>query len=209
MCNRRLLAIVLLALLAAATASAAAEGAELKTNVSGLRIEGTTAAIEAVSTALSFKGGFGQTVCEVTLRGTLRTGLIALSTAGGTLTALGGVTEGRVRVCTTAGVTLLAETFPWSIGMLAGTTGALLEVGRLVGALWLTLGMNIRIKQPLSIDCLIANANVLFLYNNSGTLAVGGVSTPNLFECGFFGPVEIVGSWRVTPSTLRFTALLA
>jgi len=184
-----------------------AQGAELKTNVSGVRIESTTN-IEQTSTALTFKGGFSSAVCEVTLRGTTRTGLIVVSTTG--LTALGAVTEGRINRCSAGGATILTETMPWTVASdPTQRTGVLLERTTQVGIVGITLRTNFRIREGFGVQCLVPNANILFLYDNRGSMEVGGRDAPNRNNCEGLGAGELVGTWRVNPSTMRVTALLA
>jgi len=196
-------------------ASYAGAAPELKTNVSGVRIDGLEAAgaISETSTALSFQGEFfgfrAIAACEVTLRGTLRTGLITVSLTA--LTRLGQVTEARINRCSRNSATILTESLPWDIGSLGGQTGVLLEGSTQVGIVGVSLGASFRAKNEIT-ECLNERASFRFLYDNAGRMRVGAPEVPNSLPCGTREGAsinsELVGTFAVTPNTLRVTALL-
>jgi len=203
--------VLLVMLLGASYAGAAT----LKTNVSGVRIDGLEAGggITETSTALSFQGeffGFRVTsICEVTLRGTLRTGLITVELRG--LTRLGQVTEARINRCSRNSATILTESLPWDVGSLAGQTGVLLEGTTQTGIVGVNLGASFRVHTEIT-ECLVERGTVKFLYDNAGRIIVGTTGITNSNTCttreGTRLSGELVGTFAVTPNTLRVTALL-
>jgi len=196
-------------------ASYAGAAAVLKTNVSGVRVDGLEAGgnISETSSALSFQGTFfgfrAISICEVTLRGTLRTGLIVVGLTG--LTRLGQVTEARINRCSRNSATILTETLPWDVGSLGGETGVLLEGTTQTGIVGVNLGVSFRVKNEIT-ECLVDRGSVKFLYDNAARIIVGTAGITNINTCttreGTRLSAELVGTFAVTPNTLRVTALL-
>jgi len=209
--KRRLFLLMLAAaLLAQALGTSSAGAVSLKTNVSGVRIEGLEGPgrLELISPLVTFAEPFGGTaVCEVTLKGTVRTGLILITQTTGAFTRLGSLTEGRVNRCSQGGATLLTETLPWEKGFVYGTDGVLLDGTTQVGIRGTIRQINIRVRTTTSFECLVRNGTVSFLYDNRGSLDIG-VSFPNSNLCGGLGNGEMKGVFIVKPTTLRVFALL-
>jgi len=214
--GRALLLGVVAACLAVIAGAGPAHAATLKTNVSGVRIGGIEASgrISQTIPALTYQGEFlgsrTRAVCEVTRRGTLRTGLVPVAVSPvGALTRLGAITEARINRCASGGVTLLVETLPWDLAWQTGTSGVLLEGTTATGVVGVLLNYSVRFRFEVGVECLVARATLPFLYDNRAGIEYGGTAIRNSSRCGEFGTVEVIGTGRVTPVELTVTALLA
>jgi hypothetical protein len=161
----------------------------------------------ATFSAVSFRGGFGTTVCSVTLEGSFHTRTI-VKTAG---SLVGYITRAASGGCSQGSATILTETLPWHMRY-SSFTGTLPNIS---GIIFRIISLSFQIREPVfGITCLARSteaAPTIATYNREagGALTTAITSSRVPTNCGTEGELSgTSNSFTVLGSATRITITL-
>jgi hypothetical protein len=171
------------------------------------RLSSSSQTLRATFREVRFSGGFGTTVCNVTLEGSLHERTIAKAANN----LIGYITAAAVGGCTQGSATILRETLPWHVRY-QGFTGTLPAITTIVTRV---INSSFQIREPVfGITCLARATEAtptIGTYNReaSGALTTARISGSVPTNCGAEGTLEgTSNSLTELNSTTRITITL-
>ncbi len=168
--------------------------AALVSSASARSVSTSSQTLRATFREVRFSGGFGTTVCAVTLEGSLHTRTIA-KTAGA---LIGYITAANLGACTTGSATILRETLPWHVRY-RSFTGTLPAISSIVTDV---VGASFQIREPVfGVTCLARTtaetpARGTYTREAGGALTTATIGGESPTSCG------VNGSFTGTSSAL-------
>jgi hypothetical protein len=181
-------------------------GALVSTASAG-RLSSSSSTLRATFREVRFAGGFGTTICAVTLEGSLHSRTIAKVANA----LIGYITRAALGSCTQGSATILTETLPWHVRYV-GFTGTLPNIGSLITSV---SRASFQIREPVfGITCLAASTDArpttgTYTREAGGALTTAVITGRVPTNCGTEGTLEgTSNSLTVLGAATRITLTL-